>query len=464
MSAFTECFVSGGCAATYWQVVGWFDTPVIVGTATVERVLRWIISLASIATAVILLFFFTRNLYRIVRSACRGHWFWAFKVAFGDPVINSYLCFVAFIFALFAVTNNSFGVEGRHWYPVIFATFLCFVWYAPRALARRRPMLSFVLTAALLCYVFVSSGYAAAAISHRYYGPQVAKYTTVYPLPGQPERGHAGTLWPVISAGYHVVGSVFPTRFTSGTPLLAEGVVKPIHGDIPRLETVVLDEKKAVPVLSNQYNFRLGEAGQDVHQGYNQFYATIRTVGLSEGPHVVTAYAQSKVDTRFNGLSPSRLFFLTPSGNGFSQAYIQRLAQAHVVDGDLRFTGVCRGDWSKTGSATSIDSNSVLLLYGRTLIRRSGSSLVAAWLLVNKRPYPARPNFQDSSFDATVPAADLGSGRHDVTAFAMYGHPLSIARIAHPITFEVRSSRARNSYLANPPAACDDPLRELAGT
>jgi hypothetical protein len=133
-----------------------------------------------------------------------------------------------------------------------------------------------------------------------------------------------------------------------------------------------------------------------------------------------------------------------------------------VVRGELRFGGLCKGGWSSQAGVTTVNADSVLLLNGR-LVRRP-FSLVAAWLLVDDKPYPARLNLRDSSFVATLPASELRSGRHVVTAYIMYDRPISIARIAPGVAFEVRSTRTRNPYLAIPPAACNDPLRELAGT
>ncbi|MGC1985643.1 MAG: hypothetical protein WA668_09665, partial [Candidatus Cybelea sp.] len=225
--AFMECFVEGGCAATYWQVVGWFDTPIVIGSAFIENGIRALISLASIATTVTISFLLVRNCRRIFTAATRGHAQVAARIASADAVFNSYLCFVAVMFALYIVTNNAFGAEGRHWYPVIFATFLCFVWYAPRALTRRYRAVTATAVVALLLYSSVASGYALAAVSQRYYGAQTALYVVTAPTTANTDPGNAGTLWPIISAAYHVIGLSFPTSFQAGTNLLAEGVVKP---------------------------------------------------------------------------------------------------------------------------------------------------------------------------------------------------------------------------------------------
>ncbi len=132
--AFLGCFITGICAAGYWGVLGWGDTPIVIGTPLLEELLRGAIALITLIVAAIVLFYCARNAIGLVAAAARNHARAAARIAVADPVINSYLLFAAIIVALYVATNNVFGVSGRHWYPYIFPAFLCLVWYAPRSL------------------------------------------------------------------------------------------------------------------------------------------------------------------------------------------------------------------------------------------------------------------------------------------------------------------------------------------
>ncbi len=75
LSGFTDCFVTGGCAATFWQTIGWVDTPIVIVNPIVELSIRALIALATIGAAVVLSFFFCRNALRLAyrrHAAMRG--------------------------------------------------------------------------------------------------------------------------------------------------------------------------------------------------------------------------------------------------------------------------------------------------------------------------------------------------------------------------------------------------------
>ncbi|MFZ1018554.1 MAG: DUF2142 domain-containing protein [Candidatus Cybelea sp.] len=460
--AFMECFVEGGCAATYWQVVGWFDTPIVIGSAVIESAIRALISLASIATAVTILLLLVRNCRRIFTVATRGHAHVAARIASADAVFNSYLCFVAVMFALYIVTNNAFGAEGRHWYPVIFATFLCFVWYAPRALTRRYRTVTAAAVVALLLYSSVASGYALAAVSQRYYGAQTAQYVVTAPTTANIDPGNAGTLWPIISAAYHVIGLNFPTSFQAGTNLLAEGVVKPHDGTIPSTVAVVVDRQRPVPVLSDQYQFRVGEAARNPYNGYVQFYGNISTAKLGEGPHIVTAYAKPPGSGPFTPIPPSRLFFLAPQTGELSQSFISALSKAPTTAGALGDVSTCRGLYSRLAATVTVNPGALLLFHG-TVERAEQSRPLGIWFLVDSRPYAAKLNDDGWSFIGTVPTSNLGTGVHRIAAYVVAATASSL-RLTQDLHFYVTPGKTGNTLLSQPPAACYDPLRQLAGT
>jgi hypothetical protein len=88
----------------------------------------------------------------------------------------------------------------------------------------------------------------------------------------------------------------------------------------------------------------------------------------------------------------------------------------------------------------------------------------AAWLLADGRPYPTRYDEHTRSFVGTIPTAGLALGLHQVAAYAVSDWPASSARISRPASFRVLRGRGESEFLAHPPSACSDPLKQMAGT
>ncbi len=395
-------------------------------------------------------------------SCIRGHARTAARISTADSVFNSYILCVGFMFALYIVTNNGFGAEGRHWYPVIFATFLCFVWYGPVALTRRHRGISRVAALLLLLYSGVASGYAIAAVSQRYYSPQAERYAVVNPGGDGIDPGRVGTLWPIIPAAYHVISGTFPTSFAPGTQLLAEGIVQPRQDVIPAIVSAVVDRGDVVPVLSGQYQFRVGEAARNPDAGYVQFYGNISTAKLGEGPHIVTAYAKPPGSTPFTPILPSRFFFLVPQTGELSRTFISALSRAPTILGALGDVSTCRGLYSRPGGTVSVNPGALLLFHG-TVERAEPSRPLGIWFLVDSRPYAAKLNDDGWSFIGTVPTSNLGTGEHRIAAYVVAANASSL-RLTQDLHFYVTPGKTGNTLLSQPPAACYDPLRQLAGT
>ncbi|HVR46033.1 MAG TPA: hypothetical protein VMT95_05300 [Candidatus Binatia bacterium] len=463
VASFADCFVSGPCAATFWQTVGWVDTPIVILSPTAEIWIRGAISLATVAAFCLIAYFATRNALRLFRVAAHRRVGAALRVASADPVFNSYACFIAVMIALYVLTDNAFGVEGRQWYPYVFPAFLCFVLYAPRALSKRYQTSSAVLAGALLVYVLAASGYALADVRARYYGPGQRGYVAADPAPAQVLPRNAGTLAAIVSAAYHVNSRALPASFPHGSPLLVAGVaILPEARAAAPSVAVVVDSRNAVPVLSGQYLFSAAEALHSIPDGYSAFYATIGTRRLNEGAHTVSAYARHLRDGRYDRIAPTRLFFLTEADGRFSPEFLQTLAGAPSVPGQVETAGTCRGFFSVAGGVRALDAGGVALFAGMI-----GESRLdpyrGVWLLVDGRPYPGRFDERARGFTATVPTADLALGPHRATAYAITdrpGHPVEIAQSA---TFSIVPGRGAGEYLAHPPPACSDPLNQLVG-
>ncbi|HEY6325527.1 MAG TPA: DUF2142 domain-containing protein [Candidatus Cybelea sp.] len=463
IAAFWDCFASGGCAATFWQTVGWVDTPIVILSSSAEIWIRAAISLATVAAFAVIGGFAARNALQLLRAAVKRHARAALRIASADPVFNSYVCFIAIMVTLYVLTNNAFGVEGRQWYPYVFPAFLCFVLYAPRALSKRYQTTSAVLAGALLVYVVAASGYALADVRARYYGPGQRGYVTADPAPAQVQRRNAGTLAAVVSAAYHVNARELPVAFPNGSRLLAAGVaILPGPRAAARNVAVVVDSRSAVPVLSGQYLFSAAEAMHSIPDGYSAFYATIRTQRLGEGAHTVSAYARHLQDDRYDRIAPTRLFFLTDADGRFSPEYLQTLGSAPSVPGRLETAGTCKGFSSFTKGVRALDAGGVALFAG-TIGESRLDPYRGVWLLVDGRPYPGRFDERTREFAATVPTAGLALGPHRVVAYAITDRPGHPVQIAHSATFSILPGRGAGEYLAHPPPTCSDPLNQLLG-
>jgi hypothetical protein len=465
VGAITDFFVWGASAATFWQILGWFDTPLVIGNGVLEMWTRFGIALTSLGVAVVLAFHLSRNTFVLTRAALRRHLRTAAAIAVRDPVLNSYLCFIAIMLTLYVLTYNAFGAEGRQWYPYLLPAFLCFVWYAPRALRKQHRLISGVFAAALVGYVLIASGYALADVRERYYGPRVAGYSALDPEPASALSSRAGVLWPVVSAEYQVRGREYAFSFQRGAPLFVDGAaIFPHSHEVPSIVAVMLDETVPLPVLKNQYQFLIAEATHSVADGYSGFYASIETRQLKDGPHTVTAYARLADSVRYARITPTRMFFVTDADGSLSPAWLHSLGAANVVRGSLESGGSCRGVVSSAGGIPTIAPGGVLLFTGRVQRSRGARDYSAVWMSVDRRPYPAIYNADDRTFVGTIPTLNLAPGLHQLVAYALSSRAPRNFRISQTGAFRIVPGRDGNVYLAEPPAICTDSLRELAGT
>lgn len=440
--AFLDCFVSGICSATFWQPGGWADTAVYIFSSAVETGIRAAISVITIVVASILVFFTAKRVLRLAAAAAHRHAVLAERVAAGDPVFNSYFCFIAFMFAFYVLTENAAGASGRHWYPFNFAAFLCFVWYAPRALSRRARTASLVLTCVLLAYAAVACGFALHDLKQRYYGPETATYVVARPLPGSVLPGSAnGALWPIEEISYWANAAAPIFAYPLGMRLRVTGAAVPVGG--VSQAAVMLDGETPLPVLSGLYLTGIAEATHSTANGYSGFSADISTSWLREGPHTIAAYALAGRSV-YQRLLPSRIFFLTSSDGRFSSRFLHALSPAPESLGSLRIAGTCRG-------------GATLLLQGRLKLAY-GAAPYAAWLLLDDRPFPARYDAARASFVGRVPTQGIGPGRHRVSAYVVALDPRKYSRVSQDVVFSVPLDHA---ILPSSAQECADPLLQL---
>jgi len=401
LKAFVDFFATGPNSATFWGELGLSGAPLIVINERVEFALRAIVTVVSLLVVAIVTYRLLRNAMRLVTVAARRSVDEAILIATSDPVLGSYALFVILMFLLYVASDNAFGASGRHWYPYVFASFLCTVWYAPRTLRSSRRLGPMIAAIALAAYSIVASIYAAVEVTQRYYGKTEPSYSEALPSPTQIESGRAlGVLWPVQGMDLHVFGGTSRHTFAVGSRLWAGGDAVFTHWHTAAHVAVAIDGRFAVRTLYGLYNFKLAEATHDLTYGYSGFFAPFSTSGLSEGAHVVRAYAEIPGSDLYQQILPPRVFFLA-TGNRFSEPFLRRLDSAPALPGDLNPVKKC--------------PQSLLFVSGSQ--RRSASANSVAWLLVDVTPYPAQYSDDRRSFWGTIPAAALKPGLHSVSAF-----------------------------------------------
>ncbi len=175
---------------SFWGVFGWVDTPLVLGSPAVTTVVWLLIAGMSIALLGCTLIRLGQVSYRLLRVARRGRPSRALRIAFSNPVANSY-----FLLALFLFTVEGWpGIQGRYYFPLLPAVFWVALKYAPRALPGKfGPALFRMQVAGLVFYTAAGAVFAFPTLSDRYYAHgrdlvPIARETLVAdPQPGRYE-------------------------------------------------------------------------------------------------------------------------------------------------------------------------------------------------------------------------------------------------------------------------------------
>ncbi len=470
--AFSGCWISGICAAGYWGGTGWGDTPIVIGTLTTQGLLRAAISLLSLATALIVAFACVRNAGRLLRAALRGHALRALWVAVSDPAIGGYLMFAAVIFALYIATNNVFGLSGRHWYPYVFVAFLCFVWYAPRALGGRRAATTgAALSSALLLYSLVAAGCTLHDVRQRYYGPDTGSYITT--MAATTTAAGIGANWPLNDATYMFAPSRLTFDFPRGLSVEATGWALEANGAGAAPVAVLLDGERPLAVLARQYLFGVAELAHSIAAGYSGFSAVINTSQLAYGPHTVAAYARAGAGQPYRVIRPMRTFFVTAPDRRMPRTFLGTLRRARGATLSLEPLQTCRGDLSYDAKVATVAQGTVLLVRG-IMRTHDASHYGVAWLLAGNRPYAA--TLHGNAFVGILPTQHVSPGKTRVSFLAQLVPPqaphhagdtfqtnkMPVNVSLGTLQLQVTPSDRLPPMHAGTAAACVDPLRELA--
>lgn len=169
---FRDYYTNGYPLKTFWSLpYGWRDLP---------RIVRLLIIALTLLSLLLMFVRSEKVLTRLVQLLNRRRWRLALRTTFSNPLLTTYFIFTAFMFLLYALTDNSFTAQGRHWFPFILTSFLIAVRYAPQGFTHRRTQRAFsaLILAALVLYCALGSYKALRSVKHRYYGATATELFT----------------------------------------------------------------------------------------------------------------------------------------------------------------------------------------------------------------------------------------------------------------------------------------------
>ena len=169
--AATDFFAGGPTFRGFWGEFGWSDTQLVIRNAGTSSSIRAAILAISLLLVALFAIRVARNLARLTSLWRQGRRESVHRLAAADCATPTYLLFIAFMFAFFVYTDDTFYGQGRNWLPLIVPALLAGVVVAPRALPRNlAPALSGILLVGLLAYSALASHYALTSVKERYYG------------------------------------------------------------------------------------------------------------------------------------------------------------------------------------------------------------------------------------------------------------------------------------------------------
>ena len=280
----------GISATSYWGLYGWIDTPLTFEPPFVAAFLHLGLRVGTWLALLSVVWLVIRNGFRLARVARRRGGVSALRVATGDPLINAYLVFALIMIALYALSANIFGAQGRNWFPFVGAALATAFVYAPKVLPRGAPrrVAARIAVGFLACYIVFGSWSAIRSVEDRYYAVKTAPYVPMS-LDRYDERPFRGT--GVIDA---IVVATAGARYRQLT--ISGWIVDPQHA--PPAAVIV------------SYG---GRALSDATVGLDRLDipARIRDVrypGIGFDAHVRVARSA------WNGIGPLALTIVTPDG------------------------------------------------------------------------------------------------------------------------------------------------------
>ena len=178
-NALRDYYKGGPAWITWWGTFGWADAYLVIWSPTFQTHVWNVLTGLTLLMCAVVIVRILMVAQLLIKMVSRRHWRMALRLAFGNPLLISYFLFSAFMILLYALTDNSFFAQGRHWFPYTLPGFLMALYYAPRVF-RRRDMhrsLSTALMVGLLIYCGIAGYYSLKTITDRYYPPVTANAT-----------------------------------------------------------------------------------------------------------------------------------------------------------------------------------------------------------------------------------------------------------------------------------------------
>lgn len=175
-SALYDYYRGGMAWTSWWGTFGWMDASLEIWSPGVQAKVWRVLSLLTLFVLLLVFFRVVQVLARLLQLAKRAGWRVALRLSFSNPLIVSHLMFSAFMVLLYALTDNSFFAQGRHWFPFTVSGFVIATDFAPRVLPRRKlqAAVSTFLMVALLVYCIVGGYFSLKTITHRYYAALIS--------------------------------------------------------------------------------------------------------------------------------------------------------------------------------------------------------------------------------------------------------------------------------------------------
>ena len=177
-NAFWDYYRGGSAFISWWGTFGWGDSYLFIWSREFQ-VRVW--QILTILTLLMILLVAARVLdvmKSLITLVRRGRWRMSLRLLFSNPLLTSHFPFLAFMILLYALTDNSFFAQGRHWFPFTLSSFFMTLQFAPRIFpGRKRRILATVLMISMLIYCGVAGYFSLKTITDRYY-PSITSNVT----------------------------------------------------------------------------------------------------------------------------------------------------------------------------------------------------------------------------------------------------------------------------------------------
>ena len=171
-NALLDYYRGGPAWISWWGTFGWGDAYLVIGSPAFQARVWQLLSLLTLLTLGLVCGRVTYVITSLLILVRRERWRMALRILFSNPLLTAYFPFLVFMVLLYALTDNAFAAQGRHWFPFTLSSFVMTLHYAPRVLGRKKQrMLSTMLMVGMLIYCGVAGYFSIKTITARYYPP-----------------------------------------------------------------------------------------------------------------------------------------------------------------------------------------------------------------------------------------------------------------------------------------------------